>query len=295
MPPATSAWVPALIVIAIVLLGVAAWLWRRSTWSRERPPQQDKSTDRQARDTYRNLLDNVAHDVSNPLNNVLFILENMAKCSIEDEARWRQYQQLIGSEVRHLMKLTDRAKLLVKLKSLDAPITREQVNMKAAAEEVIMTYGEAAQARNVNLSYLGPQFPPWVLGDEAQLKQVLLNLVENGVKYCRDQGGAVVISMKTILDKLQVEVSDNGQGIPAENLDDIWNVAYQVRNARTLKIPGTGLGLAIVKQIVEQHGGEIRVWSRLGEGTAFTFTLPLYGSGVAHKESQDDKHTLINL
>ncbi len=296
IPPAV------LIVTALIFLGLALWIWRtsqpgpkqlpgRRSMSANPNPASSESGETDA--LYRNLLDNLTHDISNPLNNILSILENMSKYSSQDEARWRQAQQLIGAEVRRLAKLTEDAKLLMQLQEPDAPITRERVNMKAVAEAVIMTCGETAQGRGVSLSYQGPSHPPWVLGDEAQLKRALFNLVENGIKYARAEAGAVVIGMRTASDKLQVEVSDNGPGIPPDNLEDIWSVAYRVRNARTLKIPGTGFGLAIVKRIVEQQGGEVRVWSQLGEGSTFTFTLPLYlpptGEETGQKALSDGK------
>jgi signal transduction histidine kinase len=98
--------------------------------------------------------------------------------------------------------------------------------------------------------------------------------VDNGIKYSRSEGGEVIISLQEEQDGLWVRVSDEGVGIAEEDLSHIFDTAYRAPDARSFRRKGSGLGLAIVKQIVEQHGGEIRVQSQLGEGTTFSFDLP---------------------
>jgi signal transduction histidine kinase len=150
-------------------------------------------------------------------------------------------------------------------------------------EEVIMSLHDAAQAQGVRLRYVGPERPSRVLGDRDRLVQVFRNLVDNGIKYSRGEGGTVIVAVQEEGSSLRVSVSDEGVGIAAEDLPHIFELAYRAPDARSFRRKGSGLGLAIVKRIVEQHGGEIRVQSQVGEGTTFSFGLPAYRMAVAGK------------
>lgn len=218
---------------------------------------------------------NVAHDVSNPLQSILITLENLADCSIRDEAHWRQLQSILRTEIDYLAKLTEEAKLLAQLNAPEAPIVRERVNMERLAAEVIFALGARAEREGINLVYQGTPRPPLILDDTAKLKQVLMNLTDNALKYASRDFGEVVIIVTAQTKELQLKVSDNGMGMSPEQIAQVWNAPFQPRDARTRHIRGTGLGLAIVKRIVDQHHGTIDVQSVLGEGTTFVVCLPL--------------------
>ena len=126
--------------------------------------------------------------------------------------------------------------------------------MKAVVEDVIMTLFEAAEARSVRLSYVGPQRPARVMGDRDCLRQVLMNLVDNGIKYSKSEGGEVIISVLEEQDRLCIRVSDDGIVIDKVDQAHILDTAYRAPDARSYRRRGSGLGLPIVKQIVEQHG-----------------------------------------
>lgn len=229
-----------------------------------------------ARNAYRHFIHNLSHEVSNPLQSIQTNLENMASCSPDEVGRWRQHHAIIAAEVRRLTRLTENLRLLSHLETTGAAQVREPVNLKGVIQDVIMALFETAEARRVRLRYVGPARPARVLGDRDQLRQVLMNLVDNGIKYSKPEGGQVVISVQEEGDRLRVRVSDEGIGIAEEDLPHIFDTAYRAPDARGFRRKGSGLGLAIVKRIVEQHGGEIRVQSRLGEGTTFSFDLPLW-------------------
>jgi len=117
--------------------------------------------------------------------------------------------------------------------------------------------------------------PRWVVrADPDRLKQVFVNLLDNAIKYNRD-GGSISIHAEADEALLRVSVSDTGIGIPEADLPRIFERFYRVDKARSRELGGTGLGLAIIKHIVESHGGIVTVTSRLGEGSTFSFTLPL--------------------
>jgi len=105
---------------------------------------------------------------------------------------------------------------------------------------------------------------------------VLLNLVDNGIKYGRPGGGEVIINVQEEGQRLLVRVIDDGIGISPDDLPYVFDTAYQAPHTGSLRRAGSGLGLAIVKRIVEQHGGQIRIHSQPGQGTTVAFDLPLY-------------------
>jgi two-component system sensor histidine kinase VicK len=115
-----------------------------------------------------------------------------------------------------------------------------------------------------------------VLGDRDRLRQALQNLADNGIKYSKPEGGEVIFSVQEEGGRLCVRVSDEGVGISTEDLPHIFEVAYRAPDPRSFRRQGSGLGLAIVKRIVEQHGGTVRVQSRVGEGTTVMVELPVY-------------------
>jgi len=135
---------------------------------------------------------------------------------------------------------------------------------------------EGAEEQGVRILYYGPERPAHVLGDRDHLTEALMNLVDNGIKYSKPGGGEVTISLNESSGRTHIHVADNGLGIPAELLPGIFETAYRAPDPRTRQRKGSGLGLAIVKGIVERHGGQVRVESALGEGTTFSFDLPIY-------------------
>jgi signal transduction histidine kinase len=200
----------------------------------------------------------------------------MANLNSSEAGLWKQYHSIIAAEIRRLIKLTESLRQLSRLETGMERINREPVNIKAVVEDVLMARAEEADARDIRLIYDGPERPARIMGDREQLQQVLTNLVDNGIKYSQDQGGEVVINVIEETENLCIRVIDNGIGIPEEDLPYIFETAYRSPETRKHKRQGSGYGLAIVKRIVEQHGGTIRVESRLHEGTTFFFDLPLF-------------------
>jgi signal transduction histidine kinase len=228
------------------------------------------------RETYRHFIYHVSHEVANPLQSIQTHLDNLAACRPDEVGRRQQYHALIAAELRRLAALTENLRLLARLETPDAALVREPVNLKAVIEGVIMALSDTAEARGVRLRYVGPERPARVLGDRDRLRQALLNLADNGIKYSKPEGGEVIFSVQEEGNRLCVRVSDEGVGIAAEDLPHIFEVAYRAPDPRSFRRPGSGLGLAIVKRIVEQHGGTVQIQSRVGEGTTVAVELPVY-------------------
>ncbi|MCS6897774.1 MAG: HAMP domain-containing histidine kinase, partial [Nitrospira sp.] len=147
------------------------------------------------------------------------------------------------------------------------------VALESLVEDIHRQATLLGQDRQIEV-VLGTVMPAVVQGDELRLRELLLNLVENAVKYSHPNG-KVEISLVTDGQQAVLSVSDQGIGIPTEDLPKIFNRFYRSDNARTHTKKGTGLGLAICAWIAESHRGRIHVQSHVGRGSVFTVTLPL--------------------
>jgi len=127
--------------------------------------------------------------------------------------------------------------------------------------------------RGVKLIFHISRKTPLVWGDSDRIKQVFINLLDNAVRHT-PRGGEIVITIGHKADNAQIEIKDSGLGIAPEDLPMIWERFYIGDKSRSRSQGGTGLGLAIIKKIIETHGGNISVRSKLGEGTIFTIILP---------------------
>jgi signal transduction histidine kinase len=229
-----------------------------------------------AQEAYLEFIANLSHEVSNPLQSIQINLDNLASNGPEETGHWRQSLTMISAEVKRLFTLTENLRLLSHLENTDLVVKRESVNLKSVIEDVIMAEADRAANRQILLNYRGPERPARVLGNRGQLHQVVSNLVDNSIKYAKESGGAVAISLQEDADRILVRVSDEGIGISEVDLPYVFDTAYRAPAVKSVKRTGSGLGLAIAKRVVEQHGGEIKVQSQAGEGTTVTFTVPVY-------------------
>jgi len=228
----------------------------------------------QEQKNYLTFISNVSHDIANPLQSIKTNLDNLEDCKIDETAH--QYQARMSSEIQRLIELTTEVRLLARLDSPDQARRREPVNFKAVVEDVIMALYERAEHRHIELCVEGPSRVPVALGDRGQLTQALMNLVENAIKYSKDSGGTITISLLPERNQLKVMVMDQGIGIAPEDLKNIFDNAYRAHSPGAQRRSGTGLGLTLVKRIIEQHGGQVWVESAVGQGSSFIFTLPVY-------------------
>jgi len=152
-------------------------------------------------------------------------------------------------------------------------MTLKACPLKPIVTRVIAGLQKQAQDKEVIIKIEIAQDLPDIFADEARIAQVLLNLIDNAVKYNR-QKGIITISTKEKNEFVQVDVSDTGVGISDKDLPRLFERFYRVDKARSRELGGTGLGLSIVKHIVSAHHGEVSVTSILGQGSTFSFTIP---------------------
>lgn len=227
---------------------------------------------------YRNFIQNVSHELKTPLTVIQGHASKLAEAP-EDAAGRQASLRIIGDEARRLTQLVDNLLTLARLESPSFTLDRAPMSLAALLEEAILQLSDLAEERGIELSLAAPPGLPRLNADPARLKQALLNLLDNGLKFT-PSGGAVSVALRDdpANRRLVCAVSDTGEGIPGEDLPHIFERLYRARRAGARPVEGSGLGLTLAQQIVQAHGGELRVESEPGKGSTFTFTLP-YGEG----------------
>jgi len=163
---------------------------------------------------------------------------------------------------------------LTKIEAGRLELNREAVDLRAALLGVLPVVKPRAQDKRIRISTFLPTDLPLVWADPGKLNQILLNLITNGIKYTHENG-SVSVEARTVDDTVEIWVNDTGIGIAREDQDKVFQRFTQIDSSATRSQGGTGLGLAIVRELVELHGGAIRVQSKLGKGSSFIFTMPI--------------------
>ncbi len=216
---------------------------------------------------------NVSHELRTPLSLIKSAAETLIDGGKDDPSVNGRFLELIDKHANRLTLLIDDLLLLARLDSGRLELKLRAVPLAAATQEALDDAAGLARTRRVSLENRVAA-EATAHADPERLRQVLANLIDNAIKYGRE-GGAVVVGGRA-LDAARVEltVRDDGPGIPAEARARIFERFYRVDKARSREQGGTGLGLAIVKNVVQAHGGEVRVESAPEQGTVFFITLP---------------------
>lgn len=228
------------------------------------------------------LLADVSHELRTPLTTIRGNLDLMRHMGVADP----ESMDVIQDELERMTRLIGDLLLLARVDSGGLPLERKPVELDNVLFDV---YRQISRLQYQVDVLVGEMDQACVLGDQDRLKQLLLILVDNGIKYT-PENGRVTLSLRLVDGWAEVRVSDTGVGIPPEDIPYIFDRFYRVDKARTRAQGGAGLGLAIAKWVVEMHNGRIRVDSKVGEGTTFTVRLPLYKAPLAEPapESQED-------
>ena len=217
----------------------------------------------------------MVHELRTPLSSLSAASHLLLRSELEEGQR-SQIRQTIFNEVQRLNELTTNFLELSRLDSGRVRFEREPVHIEGLVRECMEILRPQANAEGVTLEIDAGQVLAPVLGDRSQLKRLLLNLINNAIKY-NNKGGWVRVTLEGVNRSLVLVVSDNGPGIPPEGLDNLFDRFYRVPDQEG-RVGGTGLGLAIAKKITLNHGGNISVQSELGKGTTFKVELPVENS-----------------
>jgi len=229
----------------------------------------------------REFVANVSHELRTPLTSLQGVLEAIQDDMLEDPEERKRYVALAHGETLRLRRLIDDLLDLSRLQAGKASWEINAIDLADLAERVAFQLRPHADKQRVSVRVEAAENLPPALGNEDRTAQVLTNLLENAIRFS-PPGGNVTVRVTVQEDRLLVQVIDQGPGIPAEDLPHIWERFYRVEKSRARDFGGTGLGLAIARQIVEAQGGEVGVKSTPGEGSVFSFTIP-----VAEEEPQE--------
>ncbi len=213
---------------------------------------------------------NVSHELKTPVG-AISVLAEILEGEIDDESSKNLVRRMVLESHRMASTIDD----LLELSriQLGGEMTFSPVDVTAVVAEAIERSQPLALKNHVALRYVTVDADCTISGDRFQILSAVGNLVDNAIKYSED-GGEVTISVKPGDDEVIIEVVDHGIGIPVASLDRIFERFYRVDRARSRDTGGTGLGLSIVRHVVTNHGGEVNVRSREGEGSTFSLSLP---------------------
>jgi len=217
----------------------------------------------------------LVQELSSPVTSIVDFSRLMLADSEMNPDHWRTGLESVNRKAVYLAQTVGNFLDLTRLESGRLELNRQVVNLPALAQETIAQVQPRALEKNIALSFHAPDDLPEIKGDAERLGQALNCLLENAVQYNRP-GGAVAVTISANEVRVQVAVADTGLGIAPHELELIFNKFYRVEK-NGAKTGGAGLGLAIAKRIIQAHGGDLWVESELGEGSRFTFSLPLAG------------------
>jgi len=212
---------------------------------------------------------NISHELKTPVGAIAVLAEMLA-----DETEPTVINTLSSRVVEESHRVARTIDDLLELSRIELSRRLDDaVDLSAVVDEAVARGRMAADGHQVQVETIGASDRLWIQADRPQLSSAVGNLVENAVKYS-DDGGLVQVSIRRNERWVEVIVVDEGVGIPAADLDRVFERFYRVDKARARQTGGTGLGLAIVRHVANNHGGVVSVQSQEGEGSTFTFRLP---------------------
>ncbi|HLG34919.1 MAG TPA: response regulator [Bacteroidia bacterium] len=243
-----------------------------------------------------NFLAMMSHEIRNPLNGVIGMAELLSNTTLTPKQREYLDSILISSET--LLSVINDVLDFSKIESDKMELENKPLELKRSIEETFDLLSPKASEKKLQLWYfISPEVPYYIMGDSTRIRQVLLNLVSNAVKFT--ERGKITVSVSKVShsgDKIQLQfaVKDTGMGIPADKIDKLFQSFYQADSSTARKFGGTGLGLAICKNLVTMMGGTIRAESYPGGGSTFYFTVQT-AKAKAPETSGNEKHGASQL
>ena len=235
---------------------------------------QDISDLKKVENMRRDFVANVSHELRTPVTIIKGYAETLLDGTLEsDPMSAVRFVKIIANHSERLTNLINDILTLSNLESKDAVLELSPLDVSSTVAKACMLLQESAAHKNITISNetIGGVLPR-VMADQGRLEQVVVNLLENAIKYTPN-GGAVRLFAEDDGEYVKVSVADTGIGIPFKDLPRIFERFYRVDEARTREQGGTGLGLSIVKHIIQLHGGIVSVASEPGKGSQFSFTI----------------------
>jgi len=259
-------------------------------------------------------LANMSHEIRTPINGIIGFTDLLKNSKLKDEEK--EYVDIIQKSTDNLLEIINNILDLSKIESQKIEIDEILFSPVEEFENSVDVYMPKAESKNINLSlFMDPDFDHYLLGDPTKIKEVLLNLISNAMKFTPENGQISVVITKQAtsdpdIEKIYFEVSDSGIGIDTKDMEEIFDAFSQADSTITRKFGGTGLGLTISSNYIALMGGKLEVESRVNTGSNFYFTLELkkqkplktiYHNSFKHfhpliikgKEAQNNLHTHV--
>jgi len=230
----------------------------------------------------KELISNISHDLKTPITAIKGYVEGIQDGVASSPERLDKYIRTIYNKANDMDRLIDELTFYSKIDTNKIPYTFTKINVAQYFKDCIEEVGLDMEARGIELGYFNyVDEDVVVIADAEQMKRVINNIISNSIKYLDKKKGIINIRIKDVGDFIQVEIEDNGKGIAAKDLPNIFDRFYRTDSSRNSSQGGSGIGLSIVRKIIEDHGGRIWATSKEGIGTEIHFVLRKYQEVIA--------------
>lgn len=225
------------------------------------------------RSNRQEFLANISHELQTPITYLEGYSSALENELYRNEEEKKQYLQIIQQEASRMSTLVKDLFDLSKMEEGKIALVFEEVDLVEVVENAMLKTKMKAQEKGLQLNFTHSHDLPSIEADGLRMEQILINIIENAIRYT--ESGTVKVKLSNNLDTIKVQIEDSGIGIPQEDIPFLFERFYRVEKSRSREFGGTGLGLAIVKQLVELQGGTISVESQIGKGTCFELKFPV--------------------
>jgi len=237
---------------------------------------QDITEEKRVETIKRDFVANVSHELRTPLASIKGYSETLLEGGMDDRKTLAEFLRVIDRHATRMSRLIDDLLILSRLESHQMTIVASPIDLGELVTSSVSGFQKQARDKGITLSASVPEGLPKALGDRDRLEQVMVNLLDNAIKYT-PSGGKVRVGVCQDDGSVRVDVADTGIGIPEADKSRIFERFYRVDKARSRELGGTGLGLAIVKHIIQGHNGRLQVESAHGKGSVFSFSIKACG------------------
>jgi len=242
-----------------------------ANWGEEKQKEIERL--KQLEEYRKDFIGNVSHELKTPLFNVQGYVSTLIEGGLDDPAINKEYLRRTEVSVERLIKIVEDLDEIAQLESGHLLLNNLRFDIVAVTCDVVEMLERQAHEKKIQVTVNKPDKSIWVHADRDKIRQVLMNIIDNTIRYGQEQGGRTKISFFDMDENILVEVTDNGIGIEQEDMPRVFERFYRTSRGREISGKGKGLGLAIVKHIIEAHQQTINVRSTIGLGTTFGFTL----------------------
>ena len=236
----------------------------------------------------KELISNISHDLKTPITAIKGYVEGILDGVASSPEKLDKYIRTIYNKANDMDRLIDELTFYSKIDTNKIPYTFSKINVANYFRDCVEEVGLELDSNNIELGYFNyVDEDVVVIADAEQMKRVVNNVISNSVKYLDKKRGIINIRIKDVGDFIQVEIEDNGRGIAAKDLPNIFDRFYRTDSSRNSSKGGSGIGLSIVRKIIEDHGGRIWATSKEGIGTEIRFVLRKYQEVIHDEEDLD--------